>query len=93
MEQPQWPITLDEAVKVCILTMTAREKLALKNTPEDNLIYSHFGWAVNMRNEFGLWQGNEYLIKSCGAANPSDASMVIVNEVWKELNRLSGNTI
>jgi hypothetical protein len=46
MEQSQWPITLDEAVKVCILTMTAREKFTLKNTPEDNLIYSHFGWAL-----------------------------------------------
>ena len=66
--------------------MTAREKQAFKNMSEDDLIMSHFGWAVNMRNEFGLWQGNEYLTKSCGTANPDDASMVIVNEVWRRLN-------
>jgi len=86
MEQSEWPITLDEALKVCILTMTDREKFALRNTPEDNLIYLHFGWAVNMRNEFGLWQGNEYLIKLCGVANPDDASMAIVRAVWRAFN-------
>ena len=48
---------------------------------------SHFAWAVNMRNEFGMWQGNNELIKSCGSNNPDDASMKIVKAVWKELNR------
>jgi hypothetical protein len=30
--QPEWPTTLDEAVKICLLTLTAQEKQALKNT-------------------------------------------------------------
>jgi hypothetical protein len=81
-----WPKNLDEAVKTCFLTMTNQEKLLLEHTPEENLIMIHFGWAVNMRNEFGMWQGNEDLIESCGVANPDDASMVIVREVWKRLN-------
>jgi hypothetical protein len=83
-----WPKTSEEAVKICLLTLTAHEKQALKNTSKENLIMCHFGWAVNMRNEFGMWQGNEELIKSCYAGNPDDASMVIVKTVWKELNRL-----
>jgi hypothetical protein len=31
-----------------------------------------------MGNEFGMWQGNDELIKLCGKNNPDDASMVIV---------------
>lgn len=84
--ESQWPKTVDEAVKICFLTLTPREKEGMKNTPEENLIMSHFGWAVNLRNEFGLWEGNEELIHSCGATNPDDASMAIIREVWMELN-------
>jgi hypothetical protein len=82
-----WPSSLDDAVKICILTMTAQEKSELKNNSEQNLIMSHFGWAVNMRNEFGMWRGNDELIKSCHVENPDDASIVIVKEVWRALNQ------
>jgi hypothetical protein len=82
-----WPNSLDDAVKICLLTITAAEKSELKNTSVDNLIMSHFGWAVNMRNEFGMWQENTALIKSYNADNPDDASMDIVKEVWNVLNR------
>jgi hypothetical protein len=84
-----WPNSLDDAVKICLLTMTAAEKSELKNTSEENLIMAHFGWAVNMRNEFGMWQENTALIKSCCANNPDEASMVIVKEVWRVLNQQS----
>jgi hypothetical protein len=87
MKYNQWPRTLEEAIKICLLTMTTSEKKALKNTPSGNLIMAHFGWAVNLRNEFGMWQGNRELIESCGATDPDGASMVVVEAVWKELNR------
>ena len=73
--------------------MTTKEKQVFKAVPERNLIMSHFGWAVNMRNEFGIWQGNDGLIRSCYTDNADDASMVIVKAVWKELNRPRQNTI
>jgi hypothetical protein len=34
--QSEWPKTLDEPVKICLLTMTAEEKKAIKNTSEYN---------------------------------------------------------
>ena len=52
--QPQWTKTLDKAVKICFLTLTPAEKRDLINTAEDNLIIFHFGWAMNMRNEFEM---------------------------------------
>jgi hypothetical protein len=62
MNQSGWPKSLYEAVKICLLTMTSQEKLAFKNTSEENLIMSLLGWADNMRNKFGMWQGNEGLV-------------------------------
>ena len=84
--QSAWPKTLDEAVKICLLTMTDREKSVLKNTLEENLIMFHLSLAKNIREQFGMWDGNVALLESCGASNPDDASMVIVEAVWKELN-------
>jgi hypothetical protein len=54
MMKHDWPKTLDEAVNICLLTMTPEEKELIKFTPEDRLIWFHFDWAVNMRNEFGM---------------------------------------
>jgi hypothetical protein len=77
MMQLHLPQTLDEAVKICLLTMTAQEKIALKNTSEDNLIMFPLSLAKNIRELFGLWEGNNELIKACGSVNPDDASMII----------------
>jgi hypothetical protein len=84
---------VDEAVKICLLTMTSKEKEEVKNTPEKDLILFHLGWAMNIRNEFGTWQGNDSLIRSCGAFKPDDASMPIVKAVWKELKSHPKHTI
>jgi hypothetical protein len=83
-----WPSTLDEAVKTCLSTMTPEEKELIKFTPEDRLIWFHFDWAVNMKNEFGICEGNADLLESCGTSNPDETSMIIVEAVWKELNRI-----
>lgn len=83
--QSQWPKTLDEAVKICLLTMTPEEKELIKFTPKENLIWFHFDWALNMRNEFGMWEGNNELLESCGTTDPDEASMAIVEAVRAEL--------
>lgn len=40
--QEQWRKTLEEAVKVHLLTMTDEEKEMVKKTPEEDLIALHF---------------------------------------------------
>ena len=87
MNRSEWPKTLDEAVKICLLTMTDCEKSIQKNTLEENLIMFHLSLVKNIRELFGMWDGNVALLKSCGASNPDDASMAIVETVWKELNQ------
>jgi hypothetical protein len=85
MNESEWPKTMDEALNICLLTLTTKEKELISYTPEDKLIWFQFDWAVNMRNEFGMWEGNTALIESCGASDPDGASMAIVEAVWKEL--------
>jgi hypothetical protein len=81
----EWPKTLQEAINICLLTLTPEEKELIKYTPEDKLIWFDLEWALNMRNEFGMWQGNKALIESCGASDPDGASMAIVEAVWQVL--------
>ena len=85
MTQQQWPKTLQEAVKVSILTMSGKDKEALKNTAEDDLVLFHYSWALNMRNEFGLWDGNDELLRSCRASGADGASMAAIREARKAL--------
>jgi hypothetical protein len=41
---------------------------------------------VNEGNELEMYEVITLLLESCVASNPDDASLVIVEIVWKELN-------
>ncbi len=46
------------------------------------------GLGAWIRNNLGLWKGNESLLESTGAPNADDASMVIVEAVWRRLREM-----
>lgn len=85
----EWPKTLDEAVKRLLAELSKKEKKALKETKEDDLIMLHHGFGTDIRNVFGLWDGNEELLKSCGGEwiHPDSASMVIIEAAWRRLQQ------
>ena len=87
-ESETWPKSLKEAVDHIISTMPEDDAELIMNTPKDELINYHHGWGTGIRNAFGLWKGNEELIESaCGEpCHPDDASMKIIEAVWKELH-------
>jgi len=93
MSKPRkkWPRTVEEAVNRLIQEMSEEDRETLKNTPEKDLIMYHFSLGMWVRNEFGLWQGNEELLKSCATKepfiHPDDASSIIIEELWKKLNK------
>lgn len=94
---PDWPSTLTEAVDRLMSTMRVEDLATLRDTPEGNLIQYHFSLGVHIRNEFGLWQGNDELLRSCCAEiddpwlreiatnNPDKASGVIIEALWQRL--------
>jgi len=81
----QWPKTVKEAVAQILSKMSAKDKEIVKNTKKKDLIKFHHGWGTGIRNDMGLWQGNHDLMKDTKAIHPDDASMVIIEAVWKEL--------
>lgn len=78
MNNKQWPATIDEAVGVVIAAL-----------PEADLINLHFGLGMWIRNNLGLWQGNDALMQALcrrePGIHPDDASMLIIEQVWRRL--------
>lgn len=95
-EHNDWPQIVDEAVDRLVHELSDRDKETVRSTPKDELIKFHFGWGMGIRNGFGLWGGNEALLKSCAEArygpgadatlmHPDDASGVVIEAVWRRL--------
>ncbi len=83
----QWPTTLDEAVEILIEELDEQAKIQITQTMEESLAKYHHGWGTGIRNEFGLRQGNNRLLASCGSERMSadKASSVIIHSVWEKL--------
>ena len=60
----QWPATIDEAVGVVIASLSDREKAAIAAMAESELIGLHFCLGMWIRNNLGLWQGNDELMQA-----------------------------
>ena len=83
------PRSVQEAVKQLLSELSDTDKLAIKNTSEDELDKFHLTLGSYIRNEFGMWINNEELLKDCfpegSKQNPDDASSVIIKALWKSL--------
>ena len=87
-ETKKWPSSLDEAVSKLVAGLSDKDVKTLCQTKENDLIRYHFSWGMGIRNSFGLWGGNRDLLRSaCGneSCHPDDASMIIIEHVWKSL--------
>jgi hypothetical protein len=64
----------------------------VRSLEKDQLIVLHDSWGMGIRNEFGLWEGNEALLASCAAESagtapePDPVAMVIMTRAWEILH-------
>lgn len=79
------PASVAEAVPIIIEQLSAEEVEQLRKLERNELIGLHFGLGMWIRNHLGLWEGNQSLLKDTGKIDPDDASMVILQAVWEEL--------
>lgn len=99
MPNKSWPKTIKLAVERVIAKMSEEDKQKLRGSQKDELARFHFGMGVFIRNNFGLDEGNDSLMKACALTqhqgdsynifyhdDPDGASGVIINAVWKQLN-------
>lgn len=96
MNQKQWPATIDEAAGVVIAALPEAEAAKIAGMPESDLIHLHFGLGMWIRNNLGLWQGNDALMQALRerepGIHPDDASMLIIEQVWRRLREMTPKT-
>ena len=81
------PVTVEEAVNSLIIVLDNEHKRTIALMKEDDLVDLHFSLGAEIRNVFDLHDLGEKLIADCGTSHPDDASMVIINALWKKLTQ------
>lgn len=96
-----WPETINDAAEWIISIMDEKMKRKVQSIPEDKLEKLHFILGMYVRNELGLLEGNDDLIKACAISkygnfeslffiNDTDsAADVILEEIWNRLNAVT----
>jgi hypothetical protein len=91
-EQP-YPKTVDEAVDWLLILLDEAQKEKIRNLPKlFDMIHYHHGLGTWIRNNFGLWYGNDELLQSCGYrrnkhnAYADYASFEILIALWKRFH-------
>jgi hypothetical protein len=96
-----WPETINDAAERIISIMDEKEKKKVQSIPENKLEKLHFGLGMYVRNELGLLEGNDDLIKACAISKYGDfeslffvndtdsAANVILEEIWNRLNAVT----
>ncbi len=92
-EEVAKPQTVDEVVEQLINGLPLKDKTSIANMTEDELDALHFTLGQYIRNNFGLWDKNSELMKSCKKVSEKillgqdEASGIIIKELWKHLKR------
>jgi hypothetical protein len=87
------PKTVEQAVSHLMTELSVHDKRKVMNTSKDNLETLHISLAMDIRNDFGLWSGNEKLLESCWKISLQkdldidDASFIIINALWERLQK------
>ncbi len=85
------PRTIDEAVDALIAELPLRNKTAIANMKDEELIYLHPTMGRYIGDKFGLWRKNSELLKSCcsfmevNSLNADDASAIVITRLWRKL--------
>jgi hypothetical protein len=85
------PRTVDEATDRLVSEMPLKVKVILANMKEIDLISLHPTLGLYIRDNFGLWSGNEELMKSCRTLmgeekiHEDSASQLIISKLWEKL--------
>ena len=93
--QTELPKTIQEAVILLTQKMPLKDRGRMAKMAQEDQIDLHFTLGIWIRNNFGLWSGNNSLKAECiryhGESfvhiDEDEASMIIIYELWKHLNQ------
>ncbi len=85
MKTKKWPTTVEEAVKETLAMLSAKDKKEIAKIPKGQSFFLHMSLGMQIRNRFGLHQGNQALLAACDAMEADGASEVILEALLKAL--------
>ena len=87
------PKNIDEAVEKLISGLPLKDKATIANMPQEELYSFHNTLGQYIRNNFGLWDEDSELMKSCRKnegsimLDPNEATSIIIKELWDRLRK------
>src|ERR1700739_2615224 len=85
---PQPPSTVPKTVYEAVMVLRSKWlsptdfQWLLGNPKKQAVATLYWSLGTGMRNQFGLWGGNQELRDSCGVNDPEGCSVVIFNRLW-----------
>jgi Domain of unknown function (DUF6794) len=77
------PKTVDEAVAQLKSELSPQDRDHILRMSREDLALLHMSLGLRIRNGFGLWSGNEKLMRSCGVKHPDACSGIIIYRLWE----------
>lgn len=81
----RFPESVDAAVRLLMAMVPDEERIRIAAMRQEDLALLHFGLGIWIRNNLGLWQGNQALLEACGHRTPDDASTLIIEAFWQQM--------
>lgn len=82
-----WPTSVEQALAMLDAQLDGESKRKLAYMGYDELVELHHGWGTSIRNEFGMREGNEQLLRDCDPeyVHADTCSSVIISRFWKKV--------
>ena len=84
-EEESWPKSVGEAAERVLQLMSEEDRARLRRTARGDLIQFHFTLGLFIRNNFGLYAGNDALLRSSGCFEADGCSSAIIERAWEKL--------
>jgi hypothetical protein len=79
------PVSVAAAVDAVLAALREGEKVRIAAMCEDELIDLHDGLGTSIRELLGLQRGNPALVEATGALYAIQASMFVIDALWRRL--------
>ena len=79
-----WPLTVPNAIDMLLKDLEEHDLAVIRATAYDDLIEHHFGLGLVIRNHCHL-HDNPTLVEASGANNADDASLYLLQALWRQL--------